>query len=135
MVEKLQVNIRIGEKTKDNYIMATKGYDFRIEEKDEGYVFRLYPNNNKHQPIGESAIVFLNEAQCRRGLSVFRQIITESKMENILNIDKVSDTQFYPYLKEKDVIFRRTIALAHADWECKQWATEIWDNIDAPLVD
>lgn len=115
--------------------MATKGYDFRIEKKDEGYVFRLYPNNNKHQPIGESAIVFPDEAQCRRGLLVFRQIIAESKMEALLNIEKVSDTKFYPCLKEKDVIFKRIIAYCYPEWECKKWATAIWDNIDAPLVD
>lgn len=115
--------------------MATNGYDFRIEEKNEGYVFRLYPNNNKRQPIGESAIVFPNEAQCRRGLLVFRQIIAENKAEELLKIDKVSDTQFYPYLKEKDIIFKRTIAYCYPEWECKQWAKEIWNNINAPLVD
>jgi len=115
--------------------MATEGYDFRIEEKNKGYVFRLYPNNNKHQPIGESATVFLNEVQCRRGLTVFRKIISENIIDTLLQIDKVSDTKFYPFLKEKEVIFKRTIALSYGEWECKKWATEIWDNINAPLVD
>lgn len=115
--------------------MATKGYDFRIEEKDEGYVFRLYPNNNKQQPIGESAIVFPNEAQCRRGLLFFRQIIAEKNVEDLLKVNKVSDTQFYPYLEEQELIFQRTIAYCYPEWECKKWAKEIWDNIDAPLND
>jgi hypothetical protein len=113
--------------------MATKGYDFRIEKKDTGFVFRLYPNNNKSQPIGESADIFPNETVCRRALMLFRQIISEHSSDELLKIDKMSDTLYCPYLKEDAVLFKRTIAYWNLD-ACKNWAKEIWDNIDAPLA-
>ena len=110
------------------------GYKYSIEDEGTSFVFRLYPNNSNTQAIGVSGQVFKNSAECRRGIEVFKTIIKETDIMEMIDYGKVDDTKWLPKLKKNDsVLIRRELPLTLGKKECIDWALEIKNNIDAEI--
>ena len=107
-------------------------YKFKITERDDGFVFVLYPNNSNTQPIGVSGDSFSNKALCERALSIFRDIV-KSNPYDLLNYGKRDEKIWEPSLNANGKkIFYRTIPYEEKQ-SCEAWLKEITDNIDAEL--
>ena len=114
--------------------MKDTRYKYRIEKKDGGFVFVLYPNNSNTQAIGRSAEVYSDENQCIDALNIFRDTIRGVQVDQVLRFEKISDTEWAPRLEEAGkAMFVRDLYLAHGEFECKKWAEEVIDNIDARI--
>ena len=105
-------------------------YEFRICQ-DNGYVFRLYPNNNKGQMIGES-IAYDTEKECRLALVAFRSIVKQHNIK--LHIEEKNDeSKYYPYLEnEGKTVFFRPNGYDEKN-QCDSWIKRICNNIEAEL--
>ena len=57
-----------------------------------GYVFRIYPANNKSQPLGQSTKIYLSEKECRDAFNRFIDLVAEHKIsdESFVKIKKYS---------------------------------------------
>ena len=57
-----------------------------------GYVFRIYPSNNKSQPLGQSTKIYPSEKECRDAFNRFIDLVAEHKIsdESFVKIKKYS---------------------------------------------
>lgn len=61
-----------------------------------GYVFCVFPSNNNNQKLGQSAIVYANEKECRQALDDFIDMVAMHKL-------KAEDGTFIKVKKEQKV--------------------------------
>ena len=57
-----------------------------------GYVFRIYPPNNKSQPLGQSTKVYASEKECHDAFDCFIDLVAEHRTtdESFVKIKKHS---------------------------------------------
>jgi len=112
----------------------TRGYKFRIEKEDKGYVFRLYPNNNNKQPIADSK-VYKTKAICKNALEEFRIFVRTNNAEAFLEVEKVGNKYIPSIVENGNILFhRKNMPYDTNKAECSQWIERIKNNIDAPLI-
>ena len=82
-------------------------YKYKIQKEENGYVFRLYPNNSDSKPIGVSGELFSNATEARRALQVFKDIINTSDVMQLLKYGKISDLKWCPFLESEGIVLMK----------------------------
>lgn len=108
-------------------------YKFRIEKK-EGYVFRLYPNNNNNQCIGES-IEYPSETMCKNALEELKSEIKHCRDVDItMIINSNGECDYLPcILISGETRFLRLIPYSSRN-QCVKWLKRVKKNINAVLL-
>ncbi len=108
-------------------------YKFVIkEEKDKGYLFILYPNNNNNQEVGRS-IYYLDRDKCSKALIDFKTFVNINKIDNdqskFVNIKEKNERWFFEYIKDGKVVFFRYYGYEDED-NARKIISSIYKNID-----
>ena len=56
----------------------------KIFKTDEGYIYKIYPQNNKNQELGTSKI-FANKEKCKEAYEEFKKYILNKKVDSSEN--------------------------------------------------
>lgn len=109
-------------------------YKYKVENKDSGYIFVLYPNNSNTQPIGQSVTIANSYKECLEQLNDFKNFVKNSNIKKCLMIDSSTEGKWYPSLVKEDTkIFERKAAYTQGAFECNDWYARIKEHIDDKL--